>query len=94
MGHDLNAWCAYHRCKGHDIENCFRLRDLIEDLIRSGHLRKFLEDAAKGHIASQNRKDTHLREIVEKKAKVIRAGSPLTQLQEDSQEEASPTPLG
>ncbi|MCI67373.1 hypothetical protein A2U01_0088632, partial [Trifolium medium] len=42
---------AYHRCKGHDTENCFRLRDLIEDLIRSGHLRKFLEDAAKGHIA-------------------------------------------
>ncbi|MCI91943.1 hypothetical protein A2U01_0113239, partial [Trifolium medium] len=28
-----------------------RLRDLIEDLIRSGHLRKFLEDTVKGHIA-------------------------------------------
>ncbi|MCI53510.1 hypothetical protein A2U01_0074757, partial [Trifolium medium] len=27
------------------------MRDLIEDLIKSGHLRKFLEDAAKGHIA-------------------------------------------
>ncbi|MCI42505.1 hypothetical protein A2U01_0063742, partial [Trifolium medium] len=34
-----------------DTENCFRLRDLIEDLIRSGHPRKFLDDAAKGHIA-------------------------------------------
>ncbi|MCI76114.1 hypothetical protein A2U01_0097383, partial [Trifolium medium] len=51
MGPDANALCAYHRCKGHDTENCFRLRDLIEDLIRSGHLRKFLDDAAKGHIA-------------------------------------------
>ncbi|MCI28317.1 hypothetical protein A2U01_0049517, partial [Trifolium medium] len=46
MGPDANAWCAYHRCKGHDTENCFWLRDLIEDLIRSGHLRKFLDDAA------------------------------------------------
>ncbi|GAU48567.1 hypothetical protein TSUD_137520 [Trifolium subterraneum] len=51
MGPDTEAWCAYHRCKGHETERCFRLRDLIEDLIRSGHLRKFLEDAAKGQIA-------------------------------------------
>ncbi|GAU38581.1 hypothetical protein TSUD_322580 [Trifolium subterraneum] len=51
MGLDTEACCAYHRCKGHDTERCFRLRDLIEDLIRSGHLRKFLEDAAKGQIA-------------------------------------------
>ncbi|MCI13362.1 gag-pol polyprotein, partial [Trifolium medium] len=45
MGQDANAWHAYHRCKGHDTESCFKLRDLIEDLIKSGHLRKFLEDA-------------------------------------------------
>ncbi|GAU33133.1 hypothetical protein TSUD_363340 [Trifolium subterraneum] len=51
MGPDTEAWCTYHRCKGHDTERCFRLRDLIQDLIRSGHLRKFLEDAAKGQIA-------------------------------------------
>ncbi|GAU41237.1 hypothetical protein TSUD_280360 [Trifolium subterraneum] len=51
MGPDTEAWCAYHRCKGHDNERCFRLRDLIKDLIRSGHLRKFLEDAAKGQVA-------------------------------------------
>ncbi|GAU44863.1 hypothetical protein TSUD_329190 [Trifolium subterraneum] len=51
MGPNTEAWCAYHKCKGHDTERCFRLRDLIEDLIRSGHLRKFLEDAAKGQIA-------------------------------------------
>ncbi|MCI47956.1 hypothetical protein A2U01_0069198, partial [Trifolium medium] len=46
MGPNSNAWCAYHICKGHDTEKCFRLRDLIEDLIKNGHLRKFLEDAA------------------------------------------------
>ncbi|GAU43828.1 hypothetical protein TSUD_399210 [Trifolium subterraneum] len=51
MGPDTEAWCAYHRCKGHETERCFRLRDLIKDLIRNGHLRKILEDAAKGQIA-------------------------------------------
>jgi mRNA-degrading endonuclease YafQ of YafQ-DinJ toxin-antitoxin module len=47
---NLNAWCAYHRCKGHDTEKCFRLIDLIEELIKSGHLRKFLDDAANGKV--------------------------------------------
>ncbi|MCI24898.1 hypothetical protein A2U01_0046085, partial [Trifolium medium] len=50
MGLNDNAWCAYHRCKGHDTKKCFRLRDLIEELIKSGHLRKFLEDAAQGRV--------------------------------------------
>jgi hypothetical protein len=47
---NTNAWCAYHTCRGHDTEKCFRLRDLIEELIKSGHLRKFLDDAAEGKI--------------------------------------------
>ncbi|XP_045810471.1 uncharacterized protein LOC123904913 [Trifolium pratense] len=50
MGLDDNAWCSYHRYRGHSTENCFRLRDLIEELIKSGHLRKFIEDAAQGRV--------------------------------------------
>jgi hypothetical protein len=50
LGGNMNAWCAYHRCKGHDTEKCFRLRDLIEELIKSGHLRNFLNDAANGKV--------------------------------------------
>ncbi|MCI68951.1 hypothetical protein A2U01_0090212, partial [Trifolium medium] len=38
-------------------------------------------------------KDTLLRERAEMRAKAIRAESPLTQLQEDLQEEARPTLL-
>ncbi|WJX92616.1 hypothetical protein P8452_74233 [Trifolium repens] len=46
-------------CKGHDTEKCFRLRDLIEELIKSGHLRKFLEDAADGKVVVPKvRRDT------------------------------------
>ncbi|KAK2410564.1 hypothetical protein QL285_045924 [Trifolium repens] len=50
LGQNMNAWCAYHRCRGHDTEKCFRLRDLIGELIKSGHLRKFLDDAANGKV--------------------------------------------
>ncbi|XP_045791370.1 uncharacterized protein LOC123886075 [Trifolium pratense] len=50
LGSNNNAWCAYHRAKGNDTEKCFRLRDLIEELIRSGHLRKFIDDAAQGRV--------------------------------------------
>ncbi|XP_045791812.1 uncharacterized protein LOC123886548 [Trifolium pratense] len=50
MGPDSDAWCAYHHCRGHSTEKCFRLRDLIEEFIKSGHLRKFIEDAAQGRV--------------------------------------------
>ncbi|KAK2368694.1 hypothetical protein QL285_081871 [Trifolium repens] len=50
LGGNMSAWCAYHRCIGHDTEKCFRLRDLIEELIKSGQLRKFLDDAANGKV--------------------------------------------
>ncbi|CAJ2666766.1 unnamed protein product, partial [Trifolium pratense] len=50
LGLNDNAWCAYHRCRGHSTEKCFRLRDLIEELIKSGHLRRFIDDAAQGRV--------------------------------------------
>jgi hypothetical protein len=50
LGGNMNAWCVYHSCRGHDTKKCFRLRDLIEELIKSGHLRKFLDDAGNGKV--------------------------------------------
>ncbi|MCI17980.1 hypothetical protein A2U01_0039131 [Trifolium medium] len=50
LGPNVDAWCHYHRCNGHDTEKCYKLQDLIEKLISSGHLRKFLEKAAQGSL--------------------------------------------
>ena len=37
-----NKYCRFHRDHGHDIDECFDLKQQIENLIRQGKLRNFL----------------------------------------------------
>ena len=37
-----NLYCAYHRDKRHTTEQCWVLKDHLEQLVRSGHLKEFV----------------------------------------------------
>jgi len=41
MGSNNDAWCKYHRVRGHDIDDCIHLKREIKKLIQSGKLRGY-----------------------------------------------------
>ncbi|RZR84311.1 hypothetical protein BHM03_00011101, partial [Ensete ventricosum] len=43
-GRDNRRYYRFHRDYGHDTEECNDLRNQIEDLIRQGHLHRFIRD--------------------------------------------------
>ncbi|XP_059639573.1 uncharacterized protein LOC132281943 [Cornus florida] len=43
-----DKYCRFHRDHGHNTEDCFDLKNQIENLVRKGHLRKFTTRNGKG----------------------------------------------
>ena len=39
---NMSKYCKFHKDKGHDMTECFQLRDKIEALIQGGFLRKYI----------------------------------------------------
>ena len=55
-----NKYCCFHRDYGHDTDECFDLKQQIENLIRQGKLRNFLgrdhkDKKLKGKIEESSR---------------------------------------
>jgi len=45
---DTTKHCRYHQNYGHTTEDCFTLKDKIEELIQAGRLRRFVKREEKG----------------------------------------------
>ena len=58
--HNRNKYCCFHRDHGHDMDECFDLKQHIENLIRQGKLKSFLgrdhkDEKLKGKVEESSR---------------------------------------
>ncbi|GAV59530.1 LOW QUALITY PROTEIN: hypothetical protein CFOL_v3_03061, partial [Cephalotus follicularis] len=69
---DSNEYCRYHRDHGHDTEECMHLKNQIEDLIRKGHLKKYVDrDAPQGR---RERREEALQQEAEQQPRGLNTG--------------------
>ncbi|GAV62523.1 hypothetical protein CFOL_v3_06046, partial [Cephalotus follicularis] len=54
---DVEKYCRYHRDHGHDTEECKQLKNQIKDLIRKGHLCKYVDKEAPQGRREQRREE-------------------------------------
>ena len=44
MGPKKNAWCEFHQANGHHIRNCLALAHQLDELVKSGFLKDYLQE--------------------------------------------------
>ena len=45
LGPNKNSWCEFHQAFGHPIRNCLALGHLLDELVKNGFLRDYLQEA-------------------------------------------------
>ncbi|XP_027122268.1 uncharacterized protein [Coffea arabica] len=54
---DRILYCAYHRDASHDTENCYHLKRDIEELIKRGHLKQFIQEGRADQRQGGNKRE-------------------------------------
>jgi len=44
MGPNKNSWCEFHQANGHYIRNCLALAHQLDELVKSGFLKDYLQE--------------------------------------------------
>ena len=52
---DPNKYCTYHKEKDHMTERCFSLKQHLNQLVKAGHLHRYLSDGQKQHFTGAPR---------------------------------------
>ncbi|GAV58754.1 hypothetical protein CFOL_v3_02287, partial [Cephalotus follicularis] len=69
---DTKKYCRYHRDQGHDTDECRKLKNQIEGLIRKGHLRKYVDRNAPQQ--RRKRREEALQQPEEQQHKRLKTG--------------------
>lgn len=54
MGRSVDTYCMYHRTDDNRTDNCWTLKQQIEQLIQRGHLIKFVKGSEREIAATEN----------------------------------------
>ncbi|GAV72414.1 hypothetical protein CFOL_v3_15902, partial [Cephalotus follicularis] len=83
---DVEKYCWYHRDHGHDTEECRQLKNQIEDLIRKGNLRKYVDrETPRGRREQRREEAPHRGEEPQQKPRGVHHSK---RLRTDGEEEA------
>ncbi|XP_074377897.1 uncharacterized protein LOC141719418 [Apium graveolens] len=75
-----DKYCDYHRDKGHNTDECYHLKKLIERMIKEGELNQFVRDlrdklGPKDNQEEQEAEEPDRRDMIRGKVKTISGGS-------------------
>lgn len=63
MGRNSYSYCRYHRTHGHTIDDCWTLKQQIEQLIQRGNVKKFVKETERETVEGKFRRGNPVRKL-------------------------------